>query len=236
MNGSLHIWITGAGRGIGAAITRALADGNRCTVSGRDSGVLTSLAADFPSGSIHVAACDVSNHDSVLRAHESAVAAFGAVNVLVNNAGSASFRPFAETPIEEFDQQIAVNLRGVFSCSSAVVPAMIEQRSGMIITINSVASRTTFRACAAYGASKAGALALTQVMREELRGFGIKVCNLLVGATHTDIWAPDMRSEHGHRMMQSSDVAKAVVMLVDSYTNPRMLYEEIIIRPQLGDL
>ncbi len=236
MSGSLHIWITGAGRGIGAAITRALADGNRCTVSGRDSDVLTSLAADFPSESIHVAPCDVSNHSSVLAAHDSAVAAFGPVHVLVNNAGSASFRPFTETSIEEFDQHIAVNLRGVFSCSSAVVPAMIEQRSGMIITVNSVASRTTFRACAAYGASKAGALALTQVMREELRGFGIKVCNLLVGATDTDIWAPDMRSEHGHRMIQSSDVAKAVDMLVDSYANPRMLYEEIIIRPQLGDL
>lgn len=236
MNRSLHIWITGAGRGIGAAVTRVLAAGNRCTISGRDSSVLTLLAADFPAGSIHVAPCDVSNHNSVLSAHNSAVAMFGPVNVLVNNAGSASFRPFTETPIEEFDQHIAVNLRGVFSCSKAVVPSMIEQRSGMIVTINSVAARTTFSACAAYGASKAGVLALTQVMREELRGYGIKVCNLLVGATDTDIWAPDMRTEHGHRMMQSEDVANAVVMIVDSYSNSRLLYEEVIIRPQLGDL
>lgn len=236
MKSSLHIWITGAGRGIGAAITQALAAGNRCTVSGRDSGVLTSLAAGFPSGSIHVAPCDVTKHDSVLRAHERAVAAFGPVNVLVNNAGSASFRPFAETSIEEFDQQVAVNLRGVFSCSSAVVPAMIERRSGMIITINSVASRTTFSACSAYGASKAGALALTEVMREELRGYGIKVCNVLVGATDTEIWESQMRTEHGHRMLLDSDVAQAVSTIVDSYTNSRMLFEELTIRPQLGDL
>jgi NAD(P)-dependent dehydrogenase (short-subunit alcohol dehydrogenase family) len=232
----LHIWITGAGRGIGAAIARTIAAGNHCTVSGRNRESLDALASEFPPGNIAVAPCDVSDHSSVLAAHATAVTAFGPVNVLVNNAGIASFRPFVETTPEAFDEQIAVNLRGVYSCCSAVVPAMIEQQAGMIVTINSIAARTTFSSCSAYGASKAGALALTQVLRAELREYGIKVCDVLVGATDTDIWAKDMRQEHGHRMLHGSDVAQAVSMIIDSYSNPRLLFEELTVRPQLGDL
>lgn len=236
MTSPLHIWITGAGRGIGAAITRVLASGNRCTISGRNRTTLEAIAADFPSDMIYLVPCDVAQHEDVMAAHQSAVARFGAVNVLINNAGIASFSPFTETSIDEFDQQIAVNLRGVFSCCSAVVPTMIERREGMIITINSIAARTTFTACSAYGASKAGALALTQVLRAELREHGIKICDVLVGATDTDIWAHEMRNDHGHRMLLDSDVAQAVSTIVDSYTNPRLLFEELTIRPQLGDL
>jgi short-subunit dehydrogenase len=223
----LHIWITGAGRGIGAAIARSVASGNHCTLSGRNRETLDALALEFPPGSVAVAPC---------AAHAQAVTAFGPVNVLVNNAGIASFRPFVETTPAEFDQQIAVNLRGVYSCCSAVVPAMIEQHSGMIVTINSIAARTTFSSCSAYGASKAGALALTQVLRAELREHGIKVCDVLVGATDTDIWAQDMREDHGHRMLRGSDVAQAVSMIIDTYSNPRLLFEELTVRPQLGDL
>lgn len=236
MSKPLHIWITGAGRGIGAAIARTIAAGNHCTVSGRNRESLDALASEFPPGNIAVAPCDVSDHSSVLAAHATAVTAFGPVNVLVNNAGIASFRPFVETTPEAFDEQIAVNLRGVYSCCSAVVPAMIEQQAGMIVTINSIAARTTFSSCSAYGASKAGALALTQVLRAELREYGIKVCDVLVGATDTDIWAKDMRQEHGHRMLHGSDVAQAVSMIIDSYSNPRLLFEELTVRPQLGDL
>ena len=236
MSKPLHIWITGAGRGIGAAIARSVASGNHCTLSGRNRETLDALALEFPPGSVAVAPCDVSDHASVLAAHAQAVTAFGPVNVLVNNAGIASFRPFVETTPAEFDQQIAVNLRGVYSCCSAVVPAMIEQHSGMIVTINSIAARTTFSSCSAYGASKAGALALTQVLRAELREHGIKVCDVLVGATDTDIWAQDMREDHGHRMLRGSDVAQAVSMIIDTYSNPRLLFEELTVRPQLGDL
>lgn len=236
MKTPLHIWITGAGRGIGAAITRALAHGNHCTISGRDHAALERLALDFPTDTIHVAPCDVSDHESVVRAHNQAVAAFGPVNVLVNNAGIATFRPFIETSIDDFDQQIGVNLRGVYSCCSAVVPSMITNKAGMIITINSIATRSTFTACSAYSASKAGALALSQVLRAELREYGIKVSDVLVGATDTDIWADAMRKDHGHRMLHDTDVAHAVATLVDAYANPRLLFEELVIRPQLGDL
>lgn len=236
MTSPLHIWITGAGRGIGAAITRAIGSGNRCTISGRDRSTLEAIAAEFPPGAVHIAPCDVAQHEDVLTAHLSAVATFGPVNVLVNNAGIASFSPFTETSVDEFDRQVAINLRGVFSCCSAVVPTMIERREGMIITINSIAARTTFTACSTYSASKAGALALTQVLRAELREYGIKVCDVLVGATDTDIWAQQMRDDHGHRMLLGSDVAQAVATIVDSYHNPRLLFEELTIRPQLGDL
>lgn len=236
MSAPLHIWITGASRGIGAAIARSVANGNRCTLSGRNRTSLESIASEFPSGTVAIAPCDVADHASVVAAHSVATSTFGPVNVLVNNAGVASFRPFVETTLSEFDEQIAINLRGVFSCCSVVVPTMIEQQSGMIITINSIAARTTFAACSAYGASKAGALALTQVLRAELRGHGIKVCDVLVGATDTDIWAENMRDDHGHRMLRDTDVADSVSTIINTYSNPRLLFEELTVRPQLGDL
>jgi len=236
MTSPLHIWITGASRGIGAAIARAVHAGNHCTISGRDAATVEELAATFPTGTVCVAPCDVANHQSVRSAHDAAVAAFGKVDVLVNNAGVASFRSFVETSLEDFDNQIAVNLRGVYSCCSVVVPAMIAQRAGMIVTINSIAATTTFSGCSAYSASKAGARALTQVLRSELREHGIKVSDILVGATDTSIWDQSMRDDHGHRMLLDSDVAQAVAMLIESYHNPRVLFEELTLRPQLGDL
>ena len=221
MNAPLHIWITGASRGIGAAVAREVAKGNRCTLSGRDRDALELVANEFASDAVNVVPCDVAHHESVLEAHASAV---------------ASFQPFTETSIEEFDRQIATNLRGVFSCCGVVTPSMIDRKSGMIITINSIAARTTFASCSAYGASKAGALALTQVLRTELRQHGVKVCDVLVGATDTDIWDPSMRDQHAHRMLQGRDVAQTVAMLVSTFWNPRLLLEEVLVRPQHGDL
>jgi short-subunit dehydrogenase len=236
MSAPLHIWITGASRGIGAAVAREVAKGNRCTLSGRDRDALELVANEFASDAVNVVPCDVAHHESVLEAHASAVASFGPVDVLINNAGVASFQPFTETSIEEFDRQIATNLRGVFSCCGVVTPSMIDRKSGMIITINSIAARTTFASCSAYGASKAGALALTQVLRTELRQHGVKVCDVLVGATDTDIWDPSMRDQHAHRMLQGRDVAQTVAMLVSTFWNPRLLLEEVLVRPQHGDL
>lgn len=232
----LHIWITGASRGIGASITHELASGNNLSLSGRNEASLTQIAELANASSCTIVPCDVADYESVRQAHRAAVEANGPVDVLINNAGIGIFRDLADMTVEEFDDQIAINLRGVFLCTKSVLPTMLESKSGLIVTINSVAATTTFTGSTGYGASKAGVLALTRSLRAEVRDQGIKVCDVLVGATETDIWTEGAREEHAHRMMQSEDVAKLIGDVVNTFEHPRTHIEEIVVRPQRGDL
>ncbi len=236
MSAPLHIWITGAGQGIGAAIASQLGTQHHITLSGRHETSLRGIADTLPRGHASVVTCNVSDEQSIQQAHADAVAVFGPVDVLVNNAGIGVYTNLEDMSIQDFDEQISVNLRGVFICTKSVLPSMLLRQRGMIITINSIASVTAFLGCTAYGASKAGALALTRSLRNEVRDRNVKVTDLLVGATDTDIWSAQDRADSGERMMQSRDVAGAVQMVVDSFDNPRTHFEEIVIRPQRGDL
>ena len=237
MKQPLHIWITGASRGIGAAIAQALAaDGHRISLSGRNQARLTDVANGLPSASTAVVPCDVANEQSVQQAYDQVVGGLGPVDVLINNAGSGQWADMTDLSIEAFDDQLAVNLRGVFLCCRTVVPAMVASGAGHIITINSVAAITTFSGNTAYAASKAGALALTRSLREEVRSSGIKVTDLLVGATETDIWPHEARRLHAERMMQATDMGTVVRSVIALGQLPAVHLEELIVRPQLGDL
>jgi short-subunit dehydrogenase len=237
MSDRLHVWITGGGRGIGAAIASALAPTHRVSISGRDTARLAEVITRAPQGSVIVAhACDVADVASVAEAHRIFVEAHGPVDVLVNNAGIGIFRSVAEMTVEEFDQQVAINLRGTFLCTKAVLPSMLERERGQIVNINSIAAVTSYAGNAGYGATKSGALAISRSLRTEVRDRGIKVHDLLVGATSTDIWPDSARDEFGHRMMRPEDVASVVRDLVSDFFHPRTHVEELVLRPQRGDL
>lgn len=237
MASPLHIWITGASRGIGASIAAVLCEqGHHVTLSGRNEASLVQVSTLLEGGSTAAIACDVADASSVQSAHAAAVARFGPIDVLINNAGIGIWKDLAQMSTEDFDDQIAINLRGTFLCCRTVIGAMIERHRGMIITINSIASITNYPGNTAYGASKAGSLALTRSLREEVRDHGVKVTDVLVGATKTDIWHPDAREEFGERMMHSGDVAAVVGTLIAGFDNPRSHIEEVVVRPQRGDL
>ncbi len=237
MTSPLHIWITGASRGIGASIAAVLTEqGHHVTLSGRNDASLQQISGLLEGGSTAAIVCDVADEASVANAHTAAVDRFGPVDVLINNAGIGVWKDLAHMSTEEFDDQIAINLRGTFLCCRTVIGPMIERRRGMIVTINSIASITNYPGNTAYGASKAGSLALTRSLREEVRDHGVKVCDVIVGATKTDIWHPDAREEFGERMMHSGDVASVVGTLISGFDNPRSHIEEVVVRPQRGDL
>ncbi len=236
MSSPLHIWITGAGRGIGAAIAIELGRKHHITLSGRNEAALLQVQSMLAGGKGAAIPCDVASESSVRLAHTAAVELFGPVDVLINNAGIGVFQNLAEMSIADFDDQIAVNLRGTFLCTRSVLESMIARKQGLIATINSVAALTAFAGCTAYAASKAGALALNRSLRCEVREHNVKVTDLIVGATDTEIWSESERETFSDRMMQASDVASAVAMLVEGFHNPRTHFEEIIIRPQNGDL
>jgi short-subunit dehydrogenase len=158
----------------------------------------------------------------------------GAVDILVNNAGLGIFAPFNELSIDDVDAMLNVNLRGAFLCTQAVLSSMIERSEGVIVNINSVSALKTFKNCSMYAASKAGLLAMSRSLREEVREHGIKVIDLMIGATETDIWSVEARNEFSPRMMQPDDIAES--LLATLRLSPRMMPEELVLRPQQGDL
>jgi short-subunit dehydrogenase len=233
----LRIWITGAGSGIGEAAAITLGPHHRLVLSGRREQALQRVANSIGRhDACVVVPCDVSSVESVNSAWEIIHKSLGGIDVLVAAAGTAQFTPMLDMAIADFDRQIAVNTRGLFLQSRAVLPGMIHRHFGQIISINSIASLTAFPGCTAYGASKAGSLALTRSLRNEVRDSGIKIHDILLGATETDIWPEQSRVENRHRMMMASDAASVISMLVDSIHNPRLHIEEVIVRPQQGDL
>ncbi len=223
------VWITGANKGIGAALTE-LGAKRKMTIAA------TSRKNDVAgAATIHPFTCDVQSQESIETCYREIINICGAVDILINNAGVATFSSFWETSVEEADTMLNTNLRGMWLCTKTVLPAMIKSGSGIIVNIHSVAAVKTFTNCSIYAATKAGALAMSRSLREEVRGFGIKVIDILPGATETDIWDAESRRELSPRMMQPSDIATIIWQAIDLSSGAALL-EEIVIRPQLGDL
>jgi short-subunit dehydrogenase len=231
------VWVTGSSKGIGEAIARAFAAIDaRVVLSGRNLKKLSEVRRTIVKsyGWAEVIPCDVSSEKSVERAHAQIAKNFGAVDVLVNNAGVTYFTSFEKTSVKQFDQVIHTNLRGTFLCTKAVLPSMIQRHGGWIFTMNSVSAITTFLDSSAYAASKAGALAMTRGLRAEVRKKGVKIIDVLPGAVETEMWDKSERKKYGSKMMKPEDVASIIVSI---YCQPeRALTEEIILRPLEGDL
>ena len=179
--------VTGGGHGIGKAIALALArEGANVLVCGRHEETLKQTAAEIESLGRRALAIvtDVSQEAEVEAMHQSALREFGAANILVNNAGIVGpTAPITSVTRKDWDETIAVNLTGAFLCSRAVLPAMIERRSGKIINIASVAGRMAYALRAPYAASKWGMIGLSRTLAQEVGQHNIQVNAILPGPT-----------------------------------------------------
>jgi 3-oxoacyl-[acyl-carrier protein] reductase len=223
--------VTGAGRGIGAAIARTLAAlGGRAVLCGRTREPLEATAASIQAlrGQSSVMECDISDVRSVESLAERVERSFGRVDILVNNAGiGGSGGPLHQLAPDVWDQVLNTNLRGAYYCIRSFAPLMIRARGGHIINISSIAGKNALPNGAAYAASKWGLNGLSYSVAEELRVHNIRVSVICPGSTHTEFSPHPGKS--AEKMLQPDDVAHAVAMIVTQA--PQSFASEIVLRP-----
>lgn len=208
--------ITGASRGVGRAIAQALArEGMGVALVARSWPELEQVAAEIQAagGRGVVAAADVGDEQQVATAVETAVAAFGRLDVLVNNAGVGIYGPVEQYTLADWQQTLAVNLTGPFLMSRAALPH-IRRARGTIIAIGSGAALQGYANLAAYAASKFGLRGFMQSLAQEAPE--VKVCTILPGSILTD-FGPRSRAEKlasGQKFLAPEDVADAVLFLL----------------------
>jgi 3-hydroxybutyrate dehydrogenase len=181
-----HAVVTGGGRGIGAAVARALADaGAKVTLMGRSEAPLQERAAALAAA--QAVRCDVTDEAGVAAAFATATQTFGPAAILVNNAGAAASAPLLSTSLELFRSMLEVNLIGTFLCSRAALPDMLEAGFGRIVNIASVAGLKGAAYVSAYCAAKHGVIGLTRALALETATKGITVNAVCPSYTDTDM-------------------------------------------------
>jgi NADP-dependent 3-hydroxy acid dehydrogenase YdfG len=229
--------VTGAGRGIGRAVALGLAgEGAAVALAARSRAELAALAAEIrdAGGQALAVPTDVSQDAAVEALVEEVVGTLGRLDVLVTAAGVASFGPVAAAKPGDWDAMLAVNLRAVMVCCRAAVGAMLRQRRGTILNIASVAATRPIAGAAAYAACKAGVVAFSRVLAEEVRAAGIRVGVLLPGAVDTPLWDAVPNPPDRRRMLTPQDVARAVVLMAT--LPPGAALEELTLLPAGGIL
>jgi NAD(P)-dependent dehydrogenase (short-subunit alcohol dehydrogenase family) len=208
-------FITGASRGVGAAVARAFhGDGMKVALASR-SGDDLGLGLGVE--------CDVSSADSVAAAVDATLAEFGRLDVVVANAGVGAYGPFLEMDPDDVEAMIDVNLKGTLYTARFTLPHLIESK-GDFVSLASVAGLRAFPGEAVYNASKFGMLGFTRALDHELREVGVRVTNIAPGGIATDFAMGSGRTPDSvEGMMSAEEVADVVLFAVNQPRNLRMM-------------
>lgn len=221
--------ITGGGRGIGEATARLFAEhGAKTLLVSRTYQQVHDVAAQINAlhgdGQALAFSADISREDEVEKLFETCDEAYGGLDILVNNAGAISIKPLVEMSVEEWDRQMAVNLRGPFLCSRAAMRRMIERgKGGCIIHVGSLSGIRgveKFPGMSAYVASKSGVTGLTEAMSAEGKPHGIRVNCIAPGAVDTQM----LREAAPHLSTETvpADVAQNILFLADPIQSAKL--------------
>ncbi len=158
------------------------------------------------------------------------------IDILINNAGIAYFQKLEDTSIENISNTIDVNFKNTITLTKLLLSGMIERKSGVIANILSGAIERNFAYSSVYSGTKAAIRALSRSLREEVRDKNIKIIDILPGATSTEIWDKNMLDKFSDRMIHPKDLAEVILTNIALSYLPNIMIEDIIIKPQLGDL
>ena len=232
--------ITGASAGIGKASALALTrEGASLVLIARRKSRLDELVEMIHSAGGRAIAVvgDVREEETALRAMQAAKEHFGAVHILLNNAGVGNYKPLIETSAEEYDELMETNMRSTFLFTRHAVPLMLEQGSGLILMLSSMAGKYGFAGEAVYCASKFAQVGFAQALDKELRPQGIKVGVICPGGVKTEFALGKGRTAEGvaqSGMLDPEDVAEAVLLACIQPAHARII--EIKMRPMVEPL
>lgn len=232
--------ITGASSGLGEATARYLSTRGAIVVLGaRRVDRIQSLADELTrNGSKAIAlATDVTRHEDVKALVDAAVKTFGRIDVLINNAGVMPHSPLERLKIDDWNQTIDVNIKGVLYGIAAALPYMKQQKSGQIINVSSVAGRTVRPGSAVYAATKSAVLMLTEGLRQEVKPYDIRTTVISPGAVATDlpnsVTEPDVagfiHTFYEQYAIPAESFARAVAFAISQ--PPEVDVNEIVFRP-----
>lgn len=227
----MNIVITGASRGIGKAIAeKFLSENHTVLICSSNETKLAELKIQFPS--IITFVCDVSKKNEVVAFADFVLQNFESIDVLINNAGV--FLPGKVHDEEDgiLEKTMQTNLYSAYYLTQKLVPSMIAKRNGYIFNMCSVASIKAYPNGGSYSVSKFALLGFSKCLREELKEYNIKVTSILPGATLTDSWTGTDLPES--RFSKSEDIADLIYSITQ--LSAFSVVEDLVIRPQLGDI
>ena len=229
------IVITGATKGLGRAVAEKFAGGGfdlaLCARSENDLQQLHSAILQ-PNMNVLTQSCDVSRKEEVDRFAANITKQFGAVDIIVNNAGIFLPGQVFSEPEGTLEKLMATNLYSAYHLTRALLPDMIKRKSGHVFTLCSVASIGAYPNGGSYSISKFALLGFTKALREELKPFNIKVTAIISGAAYTDSWKESGLPES--RFMKAGDIGQAIWDIY--HLSENTVVEEILLRPMKGDI
>ena len=232
----MNVVITGASQGIGFAIAEIFANAGYtlCLCSKTKANIAAagnSLAAKYPHATIHFTHADLSKKEQCTQFANWCLEK-GSPTILINNAGYFSPGNIQDEADNALEQQMAVNLYSAYHTTRALLPAMLKMGKGHIFNICSIASLNAYAQGGSYSISKFALLGFSKNLRLELKDKGIKVTAVCPGATYTNSW--NGSGIDPMRIMESEDIAKMI--FAAAHLSPQAVVEDIVMRPQLGDL
>ena len=232
----LHVVITGASKGMGKAIAELYAAKNATLfICARNEQELRNTAIEltskYPNCTIHLKVVDLSVKENVLAFAEFCLE-IAIPDILINNGGQFIPGSIHEENDETLFKMMNINLYSAYYLTKALLPKMMQRKSGHIFNICSVAAIKAYSNGGSYSISKHALLGFNNNLREELKPFGIKVTAVHPGATYTSSW--EGSGYQKSRFIEAEDIAKMIVSC--SQLSANAVVEEILIRPQEGDI
>ena len=238
--------ITGGSSGIGYSTAKALAKkGAKIVAGARRLDKLETLKKEITDdgGEIIICETDVTKKSDCDNLVKQAIDKYGTVDVLINNAGLMPLSFVKSLKIDEWDRMIDVNIKGVLYCTAAVIPTMVEKKSGHIVNISSVAGRVVFPAGSVYCATKHAVTAFSEGLRQELSvRKNIRITSIEPGVVQTELTntitekALEAFVEKHKEMegLKAEDISNAIIFAIDAPNHVNV--NEILVRPTVQEV